>query len=50
VVLDAGNQAAIVLVEDQAGVVEQPQGGFDHPSLVRDGEAEALPHRSTAVG
>ena len=43
-VLDAGHEAAVVLVEHEPGVVEEPQGRFDHPSLVRDGEAEALPH------
>ena len=43
-VLDTGHEAAVVLVEHEPGVVEEPQGRFDHPSLVRDGEAEALPH------
>ena len=43
-VLDARHEAAVVLVEYEPGIVEEPKGRFDHPSLVRDGEAEALPH------
>ncbi len=50
VVLDAGHEAAVVLVEHESGIVKEPKGGFDHPPLVRDGEPEALPHRSAAVG
>ena len=41
VVLDARDEAAVVLLEDEAGIVEQPQGRLDQPALVRDGEAEA---------
>ena len=38
----------MVLVEDQAGVVEQPQRGLDEAALVRDGQAEAGGHRAVA--
>ncbi len=44
VVLDARDQAPVVLVEDEARVVEQAQGRFDEAALVRDGQAEALGH------
>jgi hypothetical protein len=30
--------------------VEKAQGRLDEPSLVRDGEPQAISHRSTAVG
>ena len=40
-VLDARDQAAVVLLEDEAGVVEQPQRRLDEPALVRDREAQA---------
>jgi hypothetical protein len=30
--------------------VEEVEGGFDEPPLVRDGESEAFPHRSRPVG
>ena len=49
-VLDARDEAAVVLLEDEAGVVEQLERRLDHPPLVGDGEAEALPHRSPPVG
>ena len=50
VVLDARDEAAVVLVEHEARVVEEPKGRFDQPSLVRDGQPEAVSHCSTAVG
>ena len=50
VVLDARDEAPVVLLEDQAGVVEQAEGGLEEAALVRDGEAEALPHRSVPSG
>ena len=49
-VLDARHEAAVVLVEDQPGIVEQPQRRLDQPALVGDGEAEALAHRVAAAG
>ena len=49
-VLDARDEAAVVLLEDEAGVVEQAQRRLDHPALVGHGQPEALPHRSAAVG
>ena len=50
VVLDERDEAAVVLLEDEAGVVEQAQGRLDHPALVRDGEPQASAHRSPATG
>ena len=47
---DAGDEAPVVLVEDEAGVVEEGERRFDEPALVRDREAEALPHRSFRTG
>ena len=44
VVLDTRHEAAVVLIEHEPGVVKEPKGGFDHPTLVRDREAQALPH------
>ena len=41
-VLDAGDEAPVVLLEDEAGVVEQRERRLDEPALVRDREAEAL--------
>ena len=35
-----------MLLEDEAGVVEQAQRRFDEAALVRDGQAEAVAHRS----
>ena len=49
-VLDARDQAPVVLLEDQAGVVEQAERGLEEAALVRDGEAEALSHRSWPSG
>ncbi len=43
-VLDPRDEAAVVLLEDEAGIVQQPQRGVDHPPLVRDGQPEALGH------
>ena len=34
-VLDPGDEAAVVLLEDQAGIVQQGQGGLDEAALVR---------------
>ena len=50
VVLDQGDQASVVLLEHQAGVVQQPQRRFDEPALVGDREAQSAGHRSTATG
>ena len=50
VVLDARDETAVVLIKHEARIVEEPKGRFDQPSLVRDGQPEALSHRSTAVG
>ncbi len=50
VVLDACDEAAVVLLEDEAGIVEQAQGGLEEAALVRDGETETLPHRSVPSG
>ena len=50
VVLDQRDQASIVLLEHQAGVMQQPQRRFDEPALVGDGEAQAAGHRSPATG
>ena len=48
VVLDACDQASVVLLEDQAGVVEQGECRLDEATLVRDGQPEAVArHRST---
>ena len=47
-VLDSRHETAVVLLEHQAGVVEQGQGRVDEPALVRDGEAEALAHQAVA--
>ena len=49
-VLDACDEAPVMLLEDEAGIVEQPQGGLEEAALVRDGEAESLPHRSVPIG
>ena len=45
-VLDARDEAPVVLLEDEPGVVQQAQGRFDQPALVRDGQPQALAHRS----
>ena len=50
VVLDEGDKAPVVLLEHEARVMEQAQGRFDHPALVRDGESQATAHRSPAIG
>ena len=50
VVLDARDEAAVVLVEHESRIVEEAQGRFDQPALVGDGQPEAVSHRSTAVG
>ena len=50
VVLDPRDEAAVVLVEHESCVVQEPEGRFDEPSLVRDGQSKAVSHRSTAVG
>ena len=39
-VLDARDEAAVVLLEDEAGVVEQRERRLDEPALVRDRQAE----------
>ena len=43
-VLDARDQASIVLLEDEARIVEQPQRRFDEPALVRDRQSQAFGH------
>ena len=43
-VLDARDEAPVVLLEDEARIVEQPQRRFDEPSLVRDRQSEAFGH------
>ena len=40
-VLDARDEAAVVLLEDEAGIVQQGERRLDQPALVRDGETEA---------
>ena len=50
VVLDERDEAPVVLLEDEAGVMEQPQGRLDEPALVGDREAQAAGHRSPATG
>ena len=48
VVLDARHEAAVVLLEHEAGVVEERQRRVDEAALVRHREPEALPHRDGA--
>ena len=48
VVLDARHEAAVVLLEHEAGVVEQRQRRVDQAALVGDRQPEALPHRDGA--
>ncbi len=43
-VLDARDEAAVVLLEDEAGIVQQAQGRFDQAALVGDRQPEALVH------
>ena len=50
VVLDQRDQASVVLLEHQAGVMQQPQRRLDEPALVGDREAQAAGHRSPATG
>ena len=50
VVLDERDEAPIVFLEDEAGVVQQAQRGFDQPTLVRDGESKTARHRSPVTG
>jgi hypothetical protein len=49
-VLDACDEAPVMLVEHEAGVVEESEGRFDETALVGNRETEALPHRSVPVG
>ena len=42
--LDTRDEAPVVLVEDQARVVQQRQGRLDETALVRDRKAEAVAH------
>ncbi len=44
-VLDACDEAPIMLLEDEAGVVEEGQRRLDEPALVGDGQAEAVAHQ-----
>ena len=50
VVLDERDQASVVLLEDEARIVEEAQRRLDHPSLVGDGQPKARLHRSPATG
>ena len=50
VVLDEGDEAPVVLLEDEAGIVQQAQRRLDEPALVWDREAQATGHRSPATG
>ena len=50
VVLDARDEAAIVLLEHEARIVQQAERRLDQPALVGDGETESLPHRSVPAG
>src|SRR5439155_22028110 len=50
VVLDARDKAAVALLEDEPGVVEEPEGRLDEAALVRDCEADPVPHRSAPAG
>ncbi len=49
-VLDPDHEASIVLLEHEAGIVEEFQRRFDQAPLVGDREAEAFAHRSAPVG
>ena len=49
-VLDPGDQAAVVLLEDEPGVVQQEQGRLDQSALVGDRQAQAVSHRSVPAG
>ena len=49
-VADARDEAPVVLVEDQACVMQQRQGRLDEPALVRDRKAEAVSHASDRTG
>ena len=50
VVLDARDEAPVMLLEDQAGIVQQAEGGLEETALVGDRETETLPHRSVPSG
>ena len=50
VVLDEGDEAPVVLLEDEAGIVQQAQRRIDEAALVGDREAQATGHRSPATG
>ena len=41
-VLDAGDEAAVVLVEHESRIVEKAKGRFDQPALVGDGQPQAV--------
>ena len=45
-VLDTRDEAPVVFLEDEAGVVEQPQRGLDQPPLVGNGESQSVGHGS----
>ncbi len=49
-VLDPGDEAPIVLLEDEPRIVEEGEGRLDQSALVRDREPEAVPHRSVPDG
>jgi hypothetical protein len=50
VVLDDRDETPVVLLEDEPGVPEQPEGRIDEAALVRDRETEPAGHRSPATG
>jgi tripartite-type tricarboxylate transporter receptor subunit TctC len=49
-VADARDEAPIVLVEDQARVVQQREGRLDKAALVRDRKTKAVSHASDRTG
>ena len=48
-VLDTRDEASIVLVEHETGSMEQGKAGFDEPSLVWNGQADALANQDEAT-
>jgi hypothetical protein len=49
-VADAGDEAPIVLVKDEAGVMQEIQRRLDEAALVRYRQPQSLPHRSFRTG
>ena len=50
VVLDERDQAPVVLLEDEAGIVQEAKRRLDQASLVRDRQPQARSHRSPVTG